>query len=87
MIIAPSILAADFGNLQQSIEEVRTTQWLHVDVMDGHFVPNISIGPVVVKGLRKYTDQVLDTHLMISNPLQYAEAFVKAGSDRITFHI
>jgi ribulose-phosphate 3-epimerase len=87
MIIAPSILAADFGNLQQSIEEVRTTEWLHVDVMDGHFVPNISIGPVVVKGLRKYTDQVLDTHLMISNPLQYAEAFVKAGSDRITFHV
>ena len=87
MIIAPSILAADFGNLQQSIEEVRTTKWLHVDVMDGHFVPNISIGPVVVKGLRKYTSQVLDTHLMISDPLKYAEAFVKAGSDRITFHI
>lgn len=87
MIIAPSILAADFGNLQQSIEEVRITKWLHVDVMDGHFVPNISIGPVVVKGLRKHTSQVLDTHLMISDPLKYAEAFVEAGSDRITFHV
>ena len=86
MIIAPSILSADFGNLQASIERVKDAKWLHVDVMDGHFVPNISIGPVVVKGLRKYTDQVLDTHLMISDPLAYAEAFVKAGSDRITFH-
>lgn len=87
MIVAPSILSADFGNLEKSIKRVKSSKWLHVDVMDGHFVPNISIGPVVVKGLRGYTDQILDTHLMISNPLQYAEEFVKAGSDRITFHI
>ena len=86
MIVAPSILSADFGNLQASIERVKDAKWLHVDVMDGHFVPNLTIGPVVVKGLRRYTDQVLDTHLMISDPLAYAEAFVKAGSDRITFH-
>ena len=86
MIIAPSILSADFGNLQASIEQVKEAKWLHVDVMDGHFVPNLTIGPVVVQGLRKYTDQILDTHLMISDPLSYAEAFVKAGSDRITFH-
>jgi len=87
MIIAPSILSADFGNLKDSIEKVKSAKWLHVDVMDGHFVPNISIGPVVVKGLRQYTNQVLDTHLMISDPAKYAVEFIKAGSDRITFHI
>ncbi len=86
MIIAPSILSANFGNLKESISNVQNATWLHVDVMDGHFVPNITIGPVVVKGLREITDQVLDTHLMITDPLAYAEAFVKAGSDRITFH-
>jgi ribulose-phosphate 3-epimerase len=87
MKIAPSILSADFGNLQKSINLVKDAEWLHIDVMDGHFVPNISIGPVVVKGLRKYTGQVLDTHLMISDPAKYLEDFIKAGSDRITFHI
>jgi len=87
MIIAPSILSADFGNLQESILKVKSAKWLHVDVMDGHFVPNITIGPVVVKGLRKYTKQVLDTHLMISDPVKYLPEYIKAGSDRITFHI
>jgi len=86
MIIAPSVLSANFGNLEESIKNVSSTKWLHVDIMDGHFVPNISIGPVVVKGLRSVTNQVLDTHLMISDPLKYASEFVKAGSDRITFH-
>ena len=87
MKIAPSILSADFGDLKNSIKKVSTAEWLHVDVMDGHFVPNISIGPVVVKGLRKYTKQILDTHLMISEPLKYVKQFVDAGSDRITFHV
>lgn len=87
MIIAPSILSADFGDLNNSVQKVSDAEWLHVDVMDGHFVPNISIGPVVVKGLRKYTKQVLDTHLMISDPLKYAKHFVAAGSDSITFHV
>ena len=87
MKIAPSILSADFGNLQKSINLVKEAEWLHVDVMDGHFVPNITIGPVVVKGLRGYTSQILDTHLMISDPAKYLEDFIKAGSDRITFHI
>lgn len=87
MIIAPSILSADFGNLQESLAKVSSAKWLHVDVMDGHFVPNITIGPVVVKGVRKVSNQVLDTHLMIKDPLKYAKEFVNAGSDRITFHI
>lgn len=87
MIVAPSILSADFGNLAKSIEKVKETKWLHVDIMDGHFVPNISIGPVVVKGLRGITKQILDTHLMVSDPMKYAGEFVRAGSDRITFHI
>lgn len=87
MIVAPSILSADFGNIKESIARVSSTKWLHVDVMDGHFVPNISIGPVVIKGLRKYTTQILDTHLMITDPFKYAAEFVKAGSDRITFHV
>ncbi len=87
MIIAPSILSADFGNLEKSIAKVKSAKWLHVDVMDGHFVPNITLGPVVVTGLKKYTNQVLDTHLMITDALKYAQAYIEAGSDRITFHI
>jgi ribulose-phosphate 3-epimerase len=87
MIIAPSILSANFGNLAESIEQVKNAEWLHIDVMDGHFVPNITIGPMVVKGLRPYTSQVFDTHLMIKDPKKYAKEFVDAGSDRITFHI
>ncbi len=87
MKIAPSILSADFGNLERSIKLVKDAEWLHIDVMDGHFVPNITIGPIVVKGLRKYTKQVLDTHLMISDPAKYLGNYIEAGSDRITFHI
>lgn len=87
MIIAPSILSANFGNLEKSMALVKNTEWLHIDVMDGHFVPNLTIGAIVVKGLRKYTTQVLDTHLMITDPLEYIKDFVDAGSDRITFHI
>jgi len=87
MIIAPSILSADFGRLAESVGLVNDAKWLHVDVMDGHFVPNISIGPLVVRGLRPYTKQILDTHLMISDANKYIPQFIKAGSDRITFHI
>ena len=88
IIISPSILSADFANLQRDIELVQDAgaDWLHVDVMDGHFVPNISIGVPVVKSIRKITNLFLDTHLMIENPIKYVDAFADAGSDLITFH-
>ena len=87
MIISPSILSADFANLQTDIKRVEPyVPWLHIDVMDGHFVPNISIGVPVVKSIRKITNLFLDTHLMIENPIKYVDAFVDAGSDLITFH-
>ncbi len=88
MKIAPSILAADFSQLKTDILSIaQDADWVHVDVMDGHFVPNISIGPAVVKSIRKHTDLPFDTHLMISNPEQYVDQFIDAGSDHITFHI
>jgi ribulose-phosphate 3-epimerase len=87
--IAPSILSADFSKLGDEVKkvEVAGADLIHVDIMDGHFVPNITIGPVVVKYLRKSTSLPLDVHLMIENPAKYIDAFVKAGSDMITVHI
>ena len=87
--ISPSILSADFANLASEIAEVESAgvSMIHLDVMDGHFVPNITIGPVVVAKLRKYSQVVFDTHLMISEPEKYAEQFVEAGSNHISFHI
>lgn len=86
-IISPSILSADFSNLAYDIKRVENqVPWLHIDVMDGHFVPNITIGVPVVKSIRKITNLFLDTHLMIENPIDYVEAFASAGSDLITFH-
>lgn len=87
--IAPSILSSDFANLASEIADVASAgvKMVHVDVMDGHFVPNITVGPAVVANIRKHTDLVLDTHLMITDPETYAEKFIEAGSDHITFHI
>lgn len=87
--IAPSILAADFSKLGQEVKEVEMAgaDWIHIDVMDGHFVPNISFGSIVLDALRPMTDLVLDVHLMIENPDLYIEQFAKAGADYITVHV
>ena len=88
IIISPSILSADFANLERDIKRVEDAgaDWIHVDVMDGHFVPNITIGVPVVKSIKKVTKLPLDVHLMIENPEKYIEPFVKAGADILTFH-
>src|SRR5574344_2710299 len=88
MIISPSILSADFANLGNDIKKVENAgaDWIHVDVMDGHFVPNISIGVPVVKSIRKVTQLPLDVHLMIESPEKYIDKFIDAGADIVTFH-
>ena len=87
-IISPSILSADFANLGRDVKELQDcgADWIHVDVMDGHFVPNLTIGAPVVKAIKPYCNIPLDVHLMIDNPQNYIEDFVKAGADIITFH-
>ena len=85
--IAPSILSADFCNLERDINRIRTADMVHVDVMDGAFVPNITIGVPVVKSIRSHTDMFLDVHLMIDKPVRYIDAFCKAGADLLSVHL
>ncbi|MBO4926856.1 MAG: ribulose-phosphate 3-epimerase [Clostridiales bacterium] len=88
VVIAPSILAADFGHLYEEIKKVEAaTSFLHIDVMDGHYVPNITFGVPVVESIRKGTNMVFDVHLMVTNPMDFFEPFAKAGADMLTFHV
>lgn len=89
MKIAPSLLSCDFSKMGEEIKrmDVCGADWMHLDVMDGHFVPNITFGAPVIKMVRSYTDKPFDVHLMISDPLKYADDFIDAGADIITFHI
>ena len=88
LYIAPSLLAADFSDLKDEIARMEDAgaNYLHLDVMDGHFVPNISFGAGVIEGIRRCTNMIFDVHLMISEPLRYVDSFIKAGADIITFH-
>ena len=87
MKVSPSILASDFSKLSDEIKRIETADMVHLDIMDGHFVPNISFGADVVKSLRDKTNLIFDLHLMISNPIKYIKNFADAGADIITFHI
>ncbi|MEW6048172.1 MAG: ribulose-phosphate 3-epimerase [Bacillota bacterium] len=85
--IAPSLLAADFARLAESVSRVPNADWLHVDVMDGHFVPNLTVGPPVVQAIRRVTSLPLDVHLMVEAPERWIDSFARAGADRLTVHV
>lgn len=89
LIIAPSVLSMDYSKMKEQIQALNASKakYLHFDVMDGHFVPNLTFGPDILKGFRKMTDLVLDVHLMVSDPAYYAPIFMDAGADIITFHV
>ncbi|AKK08868.1 ribulose-phosphate 3-epimerase [Corynebacterium testudinoris] len=86
-IIAPSILAADFSQLGEEVRAVDNADWIHVDIMDGHFVPNLSFGPDITMTVNNITDQHLDVHLMIENPEEWVDKYIEAGADCVIFHV
>lgn len=87
-IIAPSVLSLDYSNVNEQMNKLNNSkaQWIHFDVMDGHFVPNLSFGPDILKGLKKLTSKFFDVHIMVDNPVYFAKVFKEAGADLITFH-
>ena len=89
LVIAPSILSLDFAGVEEQLKELNSShaKWLHFDVMDGHFVPNLTFGPDILKGFKKAVDMVMDVHIMVSDPVFFADVFAKAGADIITFHL
>ena len=89
LVIAPSILSLDYSRTSEQLKELdeSNAKWMHFDVMDGHFVPNLTFGPDLLKGFKKAVDMVMDVHIMVDNPDMVAEIFAKAGADVITFHL
>lgn len=86
-LISPSILAADFARLGEQLEAISNADWIHVDIMDGHFVPNLSFGPGITATVKRSTDKPLDVHLMIESPAKWVETYIKAGATTIIFHV
>lgn len=89
LVISPSVLSLDYGNVSEQLNMLNATRakWMHFDVMDGHFVPNLTFGPDILKGFKKAVDMFMDVHLMITDPKKYAPIFIKAGADLVTFHL